>query len=94
MSEIVKEETFITTFDNPFDPLTENDEWYNFDTGKGYFTCQYVERIVQKNNPKVLSTQVDDEEFTKAMKEIVQYNPNIYKLVVKQVKTDSVYEID
>ena len=30
------EEVRITTIDNPFNPFTEWDEWFNFDLQKGY----------------------------------------------------------
>lgn len=36
---------FVTTLDNPYDYFTHFDEWYEFDTEKGYNTCAYVARI-------------------------------------------------
>jgi hypothetical protein len=35
----------ITTIDNPYDPFTEWDKWYSFDTDKGYNTCSYMSRL-------------------------------------------------
>lgn len=35
----------LTTTDNPFDPFTQFNEWYAFDTQKGYNTCAYLGRI-------------------------------------------------
>ena len=36
------EVSMLTTIDNPFDPFDQFDEWYAFDTQKGYNTCAYV----------------------------------------------------
>lgn len=94
MSAVEKEELYLTTFDNPFDPITQNDEWYNFDVGKGYCTCSYVERIVQSNNPNKTTIDVDDNEFDKAMIEIASMFPNMYKIVRRTVEVDSVDLID
>lgn len=35
----------LTTTDNPYDPFTQFEEWYNFDIQKGYFTCAYLDRV-------------------------------------------------
>lgn len=35
----------LTTTDNPFNPFTQFDEWYNFDVQKGYFSCAYLDRV-------------------------------------------------
>ncbi len=35
----------LTTIDNPFDPFTQFDEWYVYDTQKGYNSCSYLDRI-------------------------------------------------
>ena len=36
----------LTTVDNPFDPFTQWDEWYSFDTRHGYHTAGLLARIV------------------------------------------------
>lgn len=39
-------EYMLTTVDNPFDPFTQWDEWYAFDTRHGYHTAGLLARIV------------------------------------------------
>ncbi len=39
------EEYMLTTEDNPYNPFTNFDEWYAFDTQKGYNTCGYLARV-------------------------------------------------
>ena len=43
-------QTMLTTTDNPFDPFTQFDDWYAFDTQKGYNTCAYLARIAKVSN--------------------------------------------
>jgi hypothetical protein len=40
-------EYMLTTVDNPFNPFTEWDEWYQFDTHQGYNTPAFLARIVK-----------------------------------------------
>jgi hypothetical protein len=37
--------TMLTTTDNPFNPFTDFDRWYAFDTQQGYNTCGLLARI-------------------------------------------------
>lgn len=44
------EEYRLTTEDNPYSPFTEFSEWYAFDVQKGYYTCDYLDRITNTSN--------------------------------------------
>lgn len=37
--------SMITTVDNPFDPRTDYQAWYQWDVAQGYNTCAYLARI-------------------------------------------------
>jgi hypothetical protein len=39
-------EYMLTTVDNPYDPFTEWDEWFQFDVHQGYNTSAFLARIV------------------------------------------------
>jgi hypothetical protein len=39
-------EYMLTTFDNPFNPFTQFDEWYTWDMRAGYDTLGFLDRIL------------------------------------------------
>lgn len=40
-----RREYMLTTVDNPFDPFTQFDEWYQWDESKGYCTSGLLARL-------------------------------------------------
>ena len=71
----------LTTTDNPFDPKTQFDDWYAFDTQKGYNTCSYLARIAKTS--EALNEKENDLEIERAINEIVMMNLNgLYKKIV------------
>lgn len=75
-------EFMLTTFDNPYNPFTNFNEWFMFDVEKGYYTCSYLARIVNLTDD--MTQKEEDEEIERAIDEIIMYNPlNIYKKVSK-----------
>lgn len=64
--------TFVTTLDNPYDYFTQFDEWYAFDTEKGYNTCAYIARIA--NTSKEMSDADYEQAVNDAVDEIVRLN--------------------
>lgn len=64
--EIKKEEQrMLTTLDNPFNPFTQWDQWFAFDTGKGYNTTSYLARIA------ISSHELSENEETRAINEAI-----------------------
>lgn len=73
----------LTTFDNPFNPFENFEEWMMFDVAKGYNTCSYLARIAR------LSSDMTEKEYERenerAIDEIIRCDfLNIYKKVTPE----------
>lgn len=64
----------ITTIDNPYNPFTNFDEWYEYDESKGYCTSGYLSRIVRTSDDLTESQQ--DDAVSQAIDEIIEMNPD------------------
>jgi len=64
--------SMLTTIDNPYNPFTQFDEWYLFDTNAGYDTLNYLARIAKTSDD--LSFYDNAVAIESAIDEIVQYN--------------------
>lgn len=70
----------ITTFDNPYDPMTQYEDWLAFDEQKGYYTNSYLARIA-RTSPE-LTPEENEEEIERAINEIIKQNGySIYKKI-------------
>lgn len=70
----------ITTVDNPFNPLTDWDDWYNYDESKGYYTSEYLARITKTSDD--LGEKEQDQAIEEAIDEIIELNPDgFYKKI-------------
>lgn len=79
-------EIAITTFDNPFDPFSQFEQWLRFDLEKGYNTCAYLARIARTSD--ALSDEENNEEVERAIDEIIKYDfRNVYKKVKRLVSS-------
>lgn len=73
-------DSMLTTIDNPFDPFTQFEEWYAFDTDNGYNTCAYLARVTKSSDE--LSDEDESIAIQLAIDEIVELNIlGIYKKV-------------
>lgn len=85
------EEFLLTTNDNPYNPFTRFDEWYAFDTQKGYDTCGYMARVI------LLTDEMSDQEKNKAIEEGIDeiLKQNAYaKTIYRKVTKDSEFKIN
>lgn len=71
----------LTTIDNPYDPFTDFDNWYNFDVSNGYNSCAYLSRIA--NTSDEFPDEFNQMETERAIDEIVEQNINGMYVKVK-----------
>ena len=70
----------LTTTDNPYDPYTDYDMWYAYDTQAGYHTMAYLARVVATSHD--MSEADQDLAIELGIDEIVRENVlGIYKKV-------------
>lgn len=75
----------LTTFDNPYNPFTQFQKWFLFDTEKGHNSCAYLARIARTSDE--LTEEENDKEIEHAIDEIIQYDfMNKYKKIYKNKK--------
>ena len=70
----------LTTTDNPYNPFTQFDEWWAYDTQMGYNTVAYLDRICKTSH----ELEADDylNAINKAIDEIMKFNiTGNYKVV-------------
>lgn len=78
----------LTTVDNPFDPFTEWDEWYAFDSRHGYHTPGYLARIVITSED--LSDLDQEQAIERAIDEIIEEHAGgLYKKVKREVPEET-----
>lgn len=76
-----KKELMLSTFDNPFNPFTQFDEWYAFDSHKGYYCLERVARVLRTSDELSEADQVVA--YNTAVMETVRVNETgMYKKVV------------
>lgn len=77
-------QSMLTTTDNPYDPFTDYDNWFNYDQSHGYNTPGYLARLVTTSSE--LSQQQQSDDIEEAIDEIVNLNVNgLYKKVQQDV---------
>lgn len=65
-------ESMLTTVDNPFDPFTQFDTWYAYDTTMGYHSSALLARIVHTSDE--LSDADQSAAIEAAIDEVVKEN--------------------
>ena len=75
----------LTTDDNPYDPFTQFDHWFDFDCEKGYYSCGYLARIAHISD--AMTEDEKDAEVERAIDEIIRLDfLGIYKKVRRNEK--------
>ena len=71
-------ESKITTFDNPFDPFEQFEDWRRFDEEKGYNSCSRIARLAEFSDD--MTQKEIDEETERAIDTLIEIDfLNIYK---------------
>lgn len=77
-------EVWATTYDNPYDPFTQGDQWLKFDVQSGYNTCERIARLVPYDE-----TQLSDDTLRILINDAVEdlcelfYPYKVYRPVIK-----------
>lgn len=72
----------LTTFDNPYDPFTQFNQWYMFDVDMEYNSSSRVARIAKTSDQ--LSEEENEREIERAIDEIIKYDfLNVFKKVTR-----------
>ena len=76
-------EFMLTTFDNPFDPFEQFDQWFAFDVEKQYYSCSRLARIAKLQED--FTQKETNEAIERAIDEIIEHDfLNIYKKVQRK----------
>lgn len=68
----------LTTFDNPFSPFSQFNEWFVWDVSHGYNSCGYLARIARTSSQ--FTDEENNREIERAIDEIVALDiMNVYK---------------
>ena len=68
----------LSTVDNPYDPRTAWDEWFNYDTTHGYNTCGLVARLCSSSDS--LTEELESEEIENSIDRILHLDgTNFYQ---------------
>lgn len=82
-------EYMLTTVDNPFNPFKNFDEWFAYDTQKGYNTCSYLARVIKTSDE--LSENDDRLATNQAINEIIEADP--FGIYIKVTENDKIIPI-
>ena len=74
---------YLTTIDNPYDPVDEFDNWLIFDNDKGYGTLSYLGRIARTSD--AMSDVENQREIERAIDDILAHDfMGIYRKVCEK----------
>lgn len=62
---MVQGTAMLTTTDNPYNPYTNFDEWFLYDTLNGYNSCSLLDRMLDVND------EMSDEEVNAAIEQAI-----------------------
>lgn len=86
----------ITTIDNPFNPFVDFENWFLFDTEKGYYTANKLARLSKVIDS--MSSKEEAKEVERAIERLIEIDPldiymKVYKPGVKPQKKEEVSDL-
>ena len=72
----------LSTADNPFNPLTDFENWYRFDVDKGYNTCGVLARFIETSDQ--FTDAENAYETERAIDKIVSTDPTNRFIKIKE----------
>jgi len=80
-----KKNMWLTTPDNPYNPFTQFDDWYEYDLKMGYDTCGKIARFAPTSQENLTDFE-NDELINEAINIVLDlYDENkMYKLVFEE----------
>ena len=78
-------EVAVTTFDNPYDPFNQFEEWFMFDVEKGYNTCGHLARLTKVTDD--MSQREESDDIEKCIDRMIELDfMNIYKKITRKIE--------
>lgn len=72
----------ISTFDNPFNPFVDFENWFLFDCEKGYYSLNKLARLSKVDDS--MSAKEEAKEVERAIERLIEIDPlNLYIKVYK-----------
>ena len=79
-------EYMLTTFDNPYNPFEQFDQWLMFDKEKGYDSCERLMRLA--NISDEMTQKEIDEEVDRAMDRLIDIDiTNTFTKIKRTIAT-------
>lgn len=74
---------YLSTYDNPYDPAEQFDEWYNFDKRHHYNCCEILADLAYTSDQ--LTAEENEDEKRRAILGLISADPfNIYCMITKE----------
>lgn len=89
-TEVFMKEYMLSTYDNPYDPFDQFDEWYEYDTSHGYNSCSLLDRVCVTSED--FNDQMQQDDIVKAIDNIIKIFGGNYKKVSRERKEEFIGE--
>lgn len=72
-------EVWLSTTDNPYNPIEDYDSWYNYDFQKGYHTPEFLSRLLDARGVDLSDlSDADEQTYLESLIDDIVYNSRAY----------------